>query len=206
MPRERKGKEWFGDLPVLDQKDEYTPALWTRLFPQPGPPLEIDWGCGKGRFLMAHAASHPGRVFLGVDLQLRRLGKLNQRARDRGLSNIRLLCADIRQTAESVVPDNGVDTCYVFFPDPWPKRKHHTRRLVNAAFLNSLHRILKPGGLLHLATDHADYFAAMLKVTTPDLRFEPIPPFLPTLEERTDFEIIFADQSLSVNRLSLRKK
>jgi tRNA (guanine-N7-)-methyltransferase len=205
MTRERKGKEWTGDVPILWEDEDYTPLLWSTLFPH-SRPIEIDWGCGKGRFLMAHAAAHPDRDFLGVDLQLRRLGKLNQRARDRGLTNIRLVCADIQKTVEKLVPDSAVDTCYAFFPDPWPKRKHHPRRLVNAAFMDAIHRILKPGGHLHLATDHTDYFAAMQKVATPDLRFEPSPPFLPTLEERTDFEIIFADQSLSAHRLSLRKK
>jgi len=155
---------------------------------------------------MEHAAAHPDRYFLGVDLQLRRLGKLNNRARDRGLVNIRLVCADIRQTVESLIPDTTVDVGYVFFPDPWPKRKHHPRRLINPTFLTAIHRILKPGGLLHLATDHADYFDCMLKVATPDLRFDRVDPFLPKPDERTDFEIIFAGQSLSTNRLSLKKK
>jgi tRNA (guanine-N7-)-methyltransferase len=205
MTRERKGKELIGDLPILWEDEDYSPTLWPMLFPHPRP-LEIDWGCGKGRFLMAHAATHPDRDFLGVDLQLRRLGKLNQRARERDLPNIRLVCADIQKSAETLVPASAADICYVFFPDPWPKRKHHPRRLVNAAFLNAIHRILKPHGLLHLATDHVDYFASMRKVTALDPRFEQIPPFLPTLEERTDFELIFTGQSLSVNRLSLRKK
>ena len=203
MTRERKGREWIEGLPILRKQDDYSPSLWATLVPEPHP-LEIDLGCGKGRFLMEHAAACPHRIFLGVDLQLRRLGKLNQRARDRGLSNIRLVCADIRQAVDGLIPDQAVDTVYVFFPDPWPKRKHHARRLVNTPFLNALHRILKPGGVLHLATDHTEYFEGMLIIANLDLRFERIAPFLPTPAEQTDFELIFVGRV--VNRLSLRKK
>lgn len=205
MTRERKGKETVSDVFILRSDQDFPPGLWASLFSGTRP-LEIDWGCGKGRFLMARAAACPEHDFLGVDLQLRRLGKLNQRAQHRGLSNIRLVCADIRPIAERLVPDNAADICYIFFPDPWPKRKHHPRRLVNPSFLSVLYRILKPGALLHLATDHADYFASMRKAAAADDRFEPAEPFLPTPEERTDFELIFDAQSAPVNRLSLRKK
>jgi tRNA (guanine-N7-)-methyltransferase len=205
MTRERKGRVQTGDVPILQAPGDYSDTLWPQWFPHPRP-VEIDWGCGKGRFLLAHAAAHPERDFLGVDLQLRRLGKLNQRARDRGIGNIRLVCADIRLTADQVVPPHAVDVCYLFFPDPWPKRKHHPRRLVNPAFLDTLHRLLKPAGIVHLATDHADYFTQMVKVADGDPRFERVPPFLPSPEEQTDFEIIFVRQAESVHRLSLKKR
>jgi len=205
MTRERQGRIQTEDVPILHAPDDYSPTLWSRWF-TPSRPVEIDWGCGKGRFLLAHAAHHPDRDFLGVDLQLRRLGKLNQRARDRQIANIRLVCADIRLTAEQVVPDRAVDVCYLFFPDPWPKRKHHPRRLVNPAFLNTLYRLLKPAGVIHLATDHADYFTHINRVAEGDPRFDRIPPFLPRDEERTDFELIFVRQAESVHRLSLKKR
>jgi len=120
-------------------------------------PLEIEIGCGKGKFLLARAESEPRRNFLGVD----RISKWMKIGRTRGekrrLENLRFIKAEIREFLQSVPPES-VAAFHIYFPDPWPKRRHRKRRLVTAEFLRNLYGRLKPGGFVHLASDDADYF------------------------------------------------
>jgi len=168
-------------------------------------PIEVDVGSGKGRFLLARAAAHPGVGFLGIERQRRRIDKVAAKAARAGRSNIRLLHTEIRFAIETMLPDNTVRTFYVFFPDPWPKRKHNPRRLVNADFLKLIHRKLQPGGCIHFATDHDDYFSAVEPLFAHSPQFTLCPPFVPGPEEQTDFELLFAAAGKTANRLSLQK-
>ncbi len=168
-------------------------------------PVEVDVGSGKGRFLLARAAAHPGVGFLGIERQRRRIDKVATKATRAGLDNIRLLHTEIRFAIETMIPDNAVRTFYVFFPDPWPKRKHNPRRLVNADFLRLLHRKLQPGGHIHFATDHEDYFTTVEPLFGPSAHFTPCSPFVPGPDEQTDFELLFATDGKIANRLSLQK-
>lgn len=188
------------------------------LLPYPGPgaslpidssyttvqPLEVDIGCGRGRFLLARAKSHPRMNFLGIDLSLLRLRKIDRRAQAGELTNIRLIHGEALGTL-AALPPGSTSTFYLYFPDPWPKRRHHSRRLVAPPFVEAISKALTPGGLIHLCTDHADYFMAMMRVWRADPRFSEAPPYIPTPEEETDFHLIFKSQGLTANRCSFRK-
>jgi len=169
-------------------------------------PLEVDVGCGKGRFLRARAAAQPGVNFLGVDRMRGRLHKLDRKLVRAGLRNVRLVQLEAAYVVERMLPPGSVRTYYVFFPDPWPKRRHHRRRLFSPAFLDALNRTLEPDGCIHAATDHQEYFAAIRSVLDADPRFEETPPFRPAAEERTDFERLFEGQGKPIGRCSFRKR
>ena len=167
-------------------------------------PLEVDVGCGKGRFLLARAAAHPDTNFLGIDRMLRRIRKVDNKTRHRGLDNIRLLRLDAYYAVAYLLPPNSVHTYYVFFPDPWPKKRHHDHRLFNPVFLDAAFRTMKHGAALHFATDHLPYFEEVHAVLKNDRRFEEIPPFEPEEAEKTDFELYYI-QHTPIGRCSFRK-
>ncbi len=165
-------------------------------------PLEIDIGSGKGRFLLARAAAYPDVNFIGIERQQRRVEKVASKAARAGLANIRLLNTEIRFALELLLPDRAVRTFYIFYPDPWPKRRHHPRRLINADFVRLLHRKLQPHGHVHFATDHLDYFAAAAPLFEASPLFARCTTFMPTPGEQTDFELLFAAQGKLANRCS----
>ncbi len=169
-------------------------------------PVEVDLGCGKGRFLLAHAAAHPDINLLGSDIQVGRLQKVRTRAERAGLTHIRLLHTDTNYALEYLLPRNSVRAFYLFFPDPWPKRKHHRRRIVQPEFLTLIHRALQPGGAIHIATDHESYFTHIHSVVHDDPRFTRVDPFEPPAEEKTDFEVLFTAKGFRVYRYSCAKK
>jgi len=146
---------------------EVLPAEWV------GPdahPLEIDVGCHKGLFLVEMASLHPGRNFLGIERQAERVAKTQKKIVSAGLTNASVICAEGLESLKNV-PAACVDHVHVLFPDPWPKRRHYSRRLVQAAFLDCCHVILKPAGLLRLVTDDESYASAMKAVAAADPRF-----------------------------------
>ena len=184
--------EWLGPLPV---------RAW---FAHPERRLEIDLGCGKGRFLLARAAKNPETNFLGIDRMLRRIRKVDNRARRLDRINIRLMRVEAYYAVAHLLPPASVDVYYMFFPDPWPKARHESHRLFNARFLDALHRTLAPGGVAHVATDHLPYFEQLSAIFAADARFAPLAPFVPPEDEQTDFERYYVDQK-PIGRLSVRQ-
>ncbi len=178
---------------ILPQSLRIFPPDWTQPLPLAelfgnARPIELDLGCGKGRFLLARAAAHRDVNFLGVDRMLRRVRKVDNKARRLDLDNIRVLRMEGYYATTYLLPPASIQTCYIFFPDPWPKARHHEHRLFNERFMDALHRALVPGGVLHFATDHLPYFAEVRALLLADPRFEPVEPFVPTPDEQTDFE------------------
>jgi tRNA (guanine-N7-)-methyltransferase len=167
------------------------PLALDRVFENADRPLEVDVGCGKGRFLLARAARHPQTNFLGVDRMLRRIRKVDHKAQRARLRNVRLLRCDAFYAVSYLVPAGAVSAYYLFFPDPWPKKRHHDHRLFNPVFVDALHRTLRVGGEVHFSTDHAPYFEEVAAIMGADRRFREIPTFEPSEEERTDFEIYY---------------
>jgi tRNA (guanine-N7-)-methyltransferase len=187
-----------------------TPTDWTRplvlddIFKQDRP-VEVDLGCGKGRFITARAKSHPDTNFLGVDRLLARLLRTDRKILEANLSNIRLLRIEVSYAVEYLLPRSSVSVFYVFFPDPWPKRRHHRRRLFTPSFLNALHRTLVPNGLIHVASDHAEYLESIQRLLDEADGFEEVPAFEPAEDERTEFETIFIRQQARIGRHSFRR-
>jgi tRNA (guanine-N7-)-methyltransferase len=124
-------------------------------------PIEAEIGCGKGKFLLARAQEHPEINFLGVDMVWKWMKYGVERSAKRGLKNVRFVKADARELLRSGVADGSVSIFHIYFPDPWPKKRHRKRRLVTGDFLRLLNEKLTPGGLVELATDYEDYFTQM---------------------------------------------
>lgn len=124
-------------------------------------PVEIEVGTGKGTFLVRRATLCPERNFLGIEWANAYFLYAADRMRRRNLTNVRMLRDDARDCIIRRVPDASVDVLHVYYPDPWPKRKHHKRRFFVPPTVEAIVRILRPGGRLSFATDHAEYFASM---------------------------------------------
>lgn len=157
--------------PSSEAPPDLLPAGWTG----PGAPaLEFDVGCHKGLFLVEMARLHPERNFFGIERQAERVEKTQKKIRALGLSNAAVVCAEGLEALKSAVPA-CVDNIHVLFPDPWPKRRHSSRRLVQSVFLDRCLEILKPGGLLRLVTDDENYAMAMRKAAREYAEFTPAP-------------------------------
>jgi tRNA (guanine-N7-)-methyltransferase len=173
-------------------------------FEQPDQPLEVDIGSGKGRFLLARSGRFPEINFLGIERQLVRVNRSGRKCERAGRQNVRLLRMEGYYAIRHLMPAERVSTYYFFFPDPWPKDRHHDHRLFNAAFMDALHRSLRTGGCLHVATDHLPYFEEIYALLSVDDRFDEVKAFEPREEERTDFELLFLEKP--IGRCSFRKR
>jgi tRNA (guanine-N7-)-methyltransferase len=133
-------------------------------------PVILDIGFGNGDALVAHARAHPAYDFLGVEVHRPGVGSLLLKLKAAGVENVRVVIADVNDVLAHL-PTGALAGVHLFFPDPWPKKRHHKRRLVQPAFAARLRDALKPGGYVHCATDWDDYAAQMLDVleATPGL-------------------------------------
>jgi tRNA (guanine-N7-)-methyltransferase len=158
-----------------------------KLFPRPQP-LQVELGSGDGSFLAQYAALHPERNFIGVERLLGRLRKLDRKGRRAGLSNLRGVRIEASYFLEFLLPKKSVTALHIYFPDPWPKRKHHKHRLINERFPQLAREVLVPGGAVYLRTDDAAYFAQMKAVFEACPFFAQIPTPQSLSEVLTDFE------------------
>lgn len=126
-------------------------------------PVEVELGIGKGRFLIDQAQRQPQVNFFGIEWAWKYLRLALVRCDKRDLTNVRLIRADAREFVEFFLPADSVQAFHLYFPDPWPKKRHHKRRLFDDGFVREITRILRVGGLLRLATDHDDYFEVMVE-------------------------------------------
>lgn len=147
------------------EKVELVPADYFRelrreeIFADPTRPLEVDLGCGEGRFLMAMAKQFPERDFLGVERMDGRVAKLKNKIRQSRLTNVRVLRLESGYTVGWLLPAASVSRLHLLCPDPWPKKKHEERRLVVIdEFQRGLRRVLQPGGEFLLKTDDEPYY------------------------------------------------
>jgi len=119
-------------------------------------PIVVEIGFGMGETTAAIAASDPGRDYLAIEVHSPGVGSLLKQMEEQQLTNIRIVQHDAAEVLRDMVPPASVDGVHIFFPDPWPKKRHHKRRLLQPAFAGLLARGLKPGGYLHVATDWQD--------------------------------------------------
>ena len=141
-----------------------------RLFARPQP-LEVELGAGDGSFLIAWAGAHPERNFLGVERLLGRLRKIDRKGRRAGLIHLRALRIEAAYFVEWMLPPDCVTALHIYFPDPWPKRKHRAHRLINAHFTGVAAQVLRPGGKVYLRTDDLDYHRQMTEVFGAEAQF-----------------------------------
>jgi len=178
--------------------------------------LHVELGCGSGNFLIQMAHAHPRDHFVGFELRFKRLVKSARKLEREGIRNVWLLRERAENFADYFAP-NSVHRVYIHFPDPWPKRAHWKKRMVSAAFLDDLHRILAPDGLFHLKTDHSGYFLHVLSLLrtrrdwkihgfSNDLRhwYSVANGSYPAV--RTEFEQMFLSRRKPIYYLALRKR
>jgi tRNA (guanine-N7-)-methyltransferase len=122
-------------------------------------PVEVEIGSGKGTFILARAQARPEVNLLGIEWARPYCLHAADRLRRHGVSNVRMLRTDAGPFFRDCLPAGSIIRLHIYFPDPWPKRRHHARRLVQPPFVDQAHRVLTTGGLLLVVTDHMDYFA-----------------------------------------------
>lgn len=171
---------------------------WTKLFAAPQP-VEIELGSGDGSFLSQYAKLHPEINFLGVERLLGRLRKLNKKGLRTNLTNLALLRLEAAYLMEFMVPKESIHALHIYFPDPWPKRKHRKNRLINERFTEIVAGALKPNGTIYMRTDDLDYFEQMTRVFNANARFKAVPTPPELAEVITDFERNFHLRGVATN-------
>jgi len=140
-----------------------------RVFGRAAPKI-LEIGFGMGETTARIAASHPGNDYLGIEVHAPGVGSLLQRIAAPGLSNVRIIQHDAVEVLESMIAQACLDGVHVFFPDPWPKKRHHKRRLIQPPFVALLASRMKQGAYVHVATDWEDYAQQIMEV----LSIEPL--------------------------------
>jgi tRNA (guanine-N7-)-methyltransferase len=169
-------------------------------------PLHVDLGCGDASFLCELAQRYPERNFLGTEKLVGRVTKACRKAAS--LQNVRVLNVESSYAARYLLPEASVETFYLLFPDPWPKRRHHRRRIVNLDFLNSIHRALANDGVLRIATDQFDYFRQIERLAQELDGLKPSSFQITQVDVDlpfTKFERRFREMGAPIYRLALRK-
>ena len=174
-----------------------------KLFPREQP-LEVELGSGDGSFLAEYARLQPERNFIGVERLLGRIRKLDRKGQRAGLTNLRGVRIECSYFLEYLLPPGSAVALHVYFPDPWPKRKHRRHRLINEHFPALARQALAPDGRVYLRTDDKDYFEQMLHVFGADAGFQAVeaPDQLTAL--LTDFEKDFTAQGVQTLRAAYR--
>ena len=135
-------------------------------------PLVLEIGSGMGETTARIAQARPDTDFIAVEVHGPGVGSLLKRIDEAGLTNLRVIRHDALEVLEKMIPDRLLEGIHLYFPDPWPKKRHHKRRLVQPDFAALAARKLAPGGVLHAATDWDDYAAQMLEVLSASPDFE----------------------------------
>lgn len=192
-------------MPALFTSSVYTPPNWldrldwSQVFDH-SRPIEVDVGCGKGSFLLWAAQANPERNFLGIERQLGRLRRIDKKVRRLGLQNVRLIRIEASYLIGNLIPGNSVHVYHIYFPDPWPKRRHHSRRLFTQGFVSDLRLTLHTGGTVNIATDFEEYFAQIRRGMMKAGGFAEREPVAFPPEAKTDFEREFLAAGKQISR------
>lgn len=181
-----------------------TPLPLAELFPVQRP-VEVELGAGDGSFLAAYAAARRDVNFLGVERLLGRLRKIDRKGQRAGLDNLRLVRIEASYLARYLLPKASVRAFHIYFPDPWPKRRHWKNRLITPEFTEILRAALEPEGTVYLRTDDLPYFTQMIESFAGNSSFARVetPPEL--LAFTTDFERGFQKRGIGTNHASYQR-
>ncbi len=169
--------------------------------------IEVDMGCGKGSFSTLLAHRYPERLIISADVMIGRLRKLVKRNEREGVDNIQALRVEARVLLGMMMPDQAVHRLHILCPDPWPKDRHRSNRLLCSDFMVHVHRILKPGGMFHFSTDDVNYLEAVRKVVMASQLFEEYPEgFADIADFKTDFERLWNGQGKAVSHNVWRRR
>ncbi|MEY4917390.1 MAG: tRNA ((46)-N7)-methyltransferase TrmB [Verrucomicrobiota bacterium] len=190
---------------VIQLQTILEPLKLAEQFPQ-SQPLEVELGCGDASFLIEYARRNPGKNFIGVERLLGRIQKLDKKGRRAGLTNTRGVRIESAYFLEYLLPSHCAEAIHVYFPDPWPKKKHHKHRLINESFPALARQVLQPGGMVFLRTDDVDYFNQMTEVFAAAKEFSLVETPSALAEITTDFEREFNAQGIPTKRAAYQLK
>lgn len=167
----------------IDNDSEKNPGSWKSNFKNNPEKLHVEIGCNAGHWLLGQAMRNPGDAFLGIDWKFKQIFRGFEKTVKHKISNALFIRAHAERI-HFIFAKNEIDFLYLFFPDPWPKKKHLKNRLVNPTWLKNVAEVVKKNGTFHIKTDHGGYYESMRK----------------TLEEVTDiWEITHVDEDLHRN-------
>ena len=158
-PGQERALEALWPLYGIDESEE--PIDLNQLFERKAP-IVFEIGFGNGSSLAEMAAAQPETNFIGVEVHRPGVGHLLKLIEEHELTNLRIACTDAVELLKHRIPDNSLDRLQLYFPDPWHKKRHHKRRIIQPAFVTLLSQKIKPGGHLHMATDWQHYAEQML--------------------------------------------
>jgi len=167
-------------------------------------PLEVDLGCGDGSFLAASAAANPARNFLGMERLPGRVRSASRKIEREAVTNARVLQCEIAYAVSELLLPDSVSAFHLMFPDPWPKRRHASRRILTESFLVLLARALTQGGLVRIATDETEYFREVERLAARSSQFVMIREQEAAVALST-FEKQFRQEGRPIHRVVLRK-
>ncbi len=172
--------------------------------------IELDLGCGKGSFTVALAERYPDRHIVGADIMLGRLRKIRNRITNHypHIENVDLLRATAVELIGFQLPRFSVDRIHILCPDPWPKARHRAKRLLCSEFFGRLANVIKPGGVLHVATDDKPYLAFILEAIKGNKYFDVDETGIDDIRDegmKTDFERQWEKQGIMTTHLSYRR-
>jgi tRNA (guanine-N7-)-methyltransferase len=182
----------------------FAPIKLEGLYPT-AQPLELEIGSGDGSFLVQYTALHPEHNFFGIERLLGRLKKIDRKGRRLGLTNLRAMKIEASYFVEFLLPAHSVDIIHIYFPDPWPKKKHRKNRLINERFTELAHGRLKDHGIVYMRTDDADYHEQMVTVFDANKKFERIETPAELSAVTTDFERGFNAEGIPTRYAAYRK-
>jgi tRNA (guanine-N7-)-methyltransferase len=172
---------------------------WRALFDNDHP-VELDLGAGDGGFALAYAQQHPEINLLAVERLLGRVRKIEKRAARAKMTNLRVLRLEFGYTVKYLLPPGSVSIAHIMFPDPWPKRRHWPRRLMQSEFVRDVTGALKPGGELRFTTDHAHYFETAQQAVTDASVLQRAPEWDWFNDPKTDFQKTFDAEGRATHR------
>ncbi|NQU41635.1 tRNA (guanosine(46)-N7)-methyltransferase TrmB, partial [bacterium] len=183
----------------LEPEREPKPLDMAGLFGVPAP-LEVEVGCGNGRFLRRAAAERPGHLFLGIERSLSYARKARDRMVKYGVGNVRIFRADATAFLAEWFPEGSIHTLHVYFTDPWPKTKHAKRRIFQPPFLETIHRVVRPGGQVFVKVDLPWYFGEILGRFDRSTRFDVIANCAETDPDRDLYDITGFEQKALIKK------
>lgn len=182
------------------------PMSW---YAAPGP-FELEIGCGKGGFLLSRALAHPHVRLLGIEWANKFYRYAADRMARRGVENVRVMRADAAGFVRFHLPAECVSILHLYHPDPWPKKRHHKRRLVQLPFVEAAVRAIVPGGKWFIQTDHAEYFAQMHGLLSGHPQLAEIPWEMGEIAgpqwAGTNFEIKYVREGRAIHRAGFVRK
>jgi tRNA (guanine-N7-)-methyltransferase len=184
---------------IVELRSIVEPLALGALFPKPQP-LEVELGCGDASFLLELARRHPETNFIGIERLLGRITKLDRKGRRAGLTNLRGVRIESSYFLQYLLPPRSASAIHIYFPDPWPKKRHQKNRLINERFPGLVRAALAPGGKVYLRTDNAPYFSQMTEVFDAAKEFEKMETPAELAELHTDFEREFHARGIKTLR------